>query len=274
MVLPLYIDQISVSAELSQLEAELIAAIPSIILFIITIIIGYFVAVIVANAIKVFLTRFFRQAHELVSIDLVSGTVKAFIILISLAIALSLLSLGSATAYVQAIARYLPYLAGAILLLSLGITLINTFTDYMQKQMNVSDEFIQAILSILKFGLYATIIDIAAVLAIFYWVPFVNQYLFLSIILGSVIMMATITISDKVLNNIQKAHPDLSLLVGYGRFLLYTLFIIIGIAIIVQPFFNVTSILYAVAWGLAIAFAIALIPIIVYISKRFLSEIK
>ncbi len=185
-----------------------------------------------------------------------------------------MLSIGPVTSYIQAIARYLPYLAGAILLLTLGLTLINTLVDFMQKQLSSSDELVQAILSILRFGLYATIIDIAAVLAIFYWVPFVNQYLFLSIILGSVIIMSTITIADKVLNNIQKEHPDLTFLVGYGRFLLYTIFIIIGVAIIVQPFANVTSILYAISWGLAIAFALALVPLIIYISRRFLSEVK
>ncbi|TRM96803.1 hypothetical protein DMP16_05095, partial [Sulfolobus sp. B1] len=61
---------------------------------------------------------------------------------------------------------------------------------------------------------------------------------------------------------------------NYGRLILYIIVLLIAIAIIVEPFGNVTTIIYALSWGLAIAFAIALIPLVITLVKRFLSEVK
>jgi len=45
-------------------------------------------------------------------------------------------------------------------------------------------------------------------------------------------------------------------------------FILVAIAIIVQPFANVTAIIYALSWGLAIAFAIVVIPLAYSLVKK------
>jgi len=76
------------------------------------------------------------------------------------------------------------------------------------------------------------------------------------------------------MNSIQSAHPDLSYLVGFGRFILYTIFLLLGIAIIIQPFSNVTSIINTLMWGLTIAFAIVLIPLAYFLVKRIAQELK
>ncbi|MUN29433.1 mechanosensitive ion channel family protein [Sulfuracidifex metallicus] len=265
---------VSITTSLDNLASSIINAIPSIIEFIIIVLIGYIVANIVAYSIRVFLGRLPQQAHISMSIDLVAGAIKALIIIIALSIGLEVLNLPAAYTYIQLIANYLPKLAGAILLLTLGITLVNILTDYIKGQIgNTSDEFTGAIINILRFGFYGIIITLALILAIFSVIPGVNPYIFYSLIIGSIIIYAGFTIIEKVLQGIPQT-PEFSFLPVYGKFVLYIAVLLIGIAIIVQPFANVTSIINTIAWGIAIAFAIALIPIVAFITKRFLSEIK
>ena len=269
----LVIDE-SLPQALSSLATQIIDAIPSIILFIIIVIIGYIVAEIVATVVQRVLSRLFTQTHIQISAGLVAGTVKALIILLTLAIALSVLKLGPATTYVAEVARYLPYLAGAILLLTLGVTLVNVLVDYMSKQMAISDPFTGVILNILRFGLYATIITLAATLAIFYWIPYVSPYLFYDIIIGSIVLLFSFSIVDKAMESISKSDPNAGYIITYGRFLLYTIFLLVAIAIVIQPFTQVLSIIQTLAWGLAIAFAILLIPLVYALIKRMASELK
>ena len=270
-----------INQALTKLATDIINAIPSIILFIIAVIIGYVVAEVVSTVIQRVLGRLFAQYSIQVSVGLVAGTVKALIILITLAIALSILKLGPATVYVVEVARYLPYLAGAILLLTLGIALINVLVDYMGRQMTTSDPFTGVILNVLRFGLYATIITLAATLAIFYWIPFISPYipsispyLFYDIIIGSIVLLFSFTIVDKAMESISKSDPNIGYIATYGRFLLYTIFLLVAVAIIVQPFSSVLSIIQTLAWGLAIAFAILLIPLIYALIKKMSSELK
>ncbi|MFP3202990.1 MAG: hypothetical protein RXR43_12410 [Sulfolobus sp.] len=264
----------NISQALTHLGVEIINAIPSIILFIIIVVIGYIVANVVSAIVDRVLRGVFSHSTVHISASLVAGTIKALIVLISLAIAFSVLNLGSATKYVAIIATYLPYLAGAILLLTLGVTLVNVLVDYMGKQIASQDPFVTTILGVLKFGLYAVIITIAATLAIFYWIPFISSYLFYDILIGSIVLLFSFTITDKALDSISKSDPNSTFIATYGKFLLYTIFILIAIAIIVQPFANITSILQTLAWGLAIAFAILLIPLIYTMIKRMSTELK
>ncbi|PVU72617.1 hypothetical protein DDW07_02215 [Acidilobus sp. SCGC AC-742_E15] len=251
-------------------------SLPSIIEFIIIVIIGVIVAYGVAAVLRRALSlKYFEQYPEVKGLlGLSVGAVKAFIILVTLAIAFSVLKLGPATVYMQEIANYLPSLAGAIILLTLGVALINILVDYIQRQVGgASNPFLASVFNILKFGLYAVIITIAVQLSIFYWIHFINPYLFYDIIIASVILVATLTITDTVVDQLLKSHPELKDVAGYGRFLLYLIFLLIAIAIIVQPFTNVTNIIYAFSWGLAIAFALAVIPLAYLLVKRIAKEI-
>jgi Conserved TM helix. len=264
----------NISQALTNLATETIDAIPSIILFVIIVIIGYIVAEIVSNIVGRVIRKEFARFSVNLDPSYIEGTVKALIIILSLAIALSILNLGAATVYISLIAKYLPYLAGAILLLTLGMSLVNVLLDYMARQMPVQDQFIAVILSVLRFGLYAVIITIAAELAIFEWLPSINSYLFYDILIGSIVLLFSFAITDKALDTIVKTDPNANYIATYGRFLLYTIFILIAVAIIVQPFGNVTSILQTLSWGLAIAFGILLVPLIYMFVKKMVAEIK
>ncbi|AAY79433.1 mechanosensitive ion channel family protein [Sulfolobus acidocaldarius] len=264
----------SISEALSNLATEIINAIPSIILFVIIVIIGYIVADIVASIVGRVLRSLVSSSTIHISANLVSGTVKALIIIISLAIAFSILNLGPANTYISAIATYLPYLAGAILLLTLGITLINILLDYISAQIKVDDPFAASIFSVLRLGLYAVIITVAATLAIFQWIPFISAYLFYDILIGFLVLLFSFVIIDKAMENISKSDPNATYITTYGRFILYAIFILVAVAIIIQPFSNVTSIIQILAWGLAIGFGILLIPLIYAMAKKLASEFK
>ncbi len=257
-----------------ELEQALLTWLPSIIEFIIIVIIGIIVAYGVGAAIRwAIVSKLVSRSPTLINLlDLSIGAVKAFIILIALAIGFSVLQLGPATTYMQLIANYLPSLAGAIVLLTLGVALVDLLVDYIAKQVGADSPFLKSIYNILKFGLYAVIITIAVQLSIFYWIHFINPYLFYDIIIATVILMATLTITDSVVDQLLKVHPELKDVAGYGRFLLYFMFLLIAIAIIAQPFYNVTQIIYAFSWGLAIAFAIAVIPLAYMLVKRIARE--
>ncbi|MCQ4343800.1 MAG: hypothetical protein NO117_02430 [Sulfolobales archaeon] len=262
---------------LGSLVTAIILAIPSVIVFLIIILIGYFVADIVARALRhLFNLRVFQEPHIQQTKDLIIGVTKAIIILIALSIAFSMLNLGTASVYTQEISEYLPSLGGAIVLLTLGITLVNMLTDYMYSKVKttLSDPFMDIIFNILRFGLIAIIIVIAVNLAIIYWIRGISPYLFYDIIIGSIVLLAAFSITDRAMNSIQSAHPDLSYLVGFGRFILYTIFLLLGIAIIIQPFSNVTYIINTLTWGLTIAFAIVLIPLAYFLVKRIAQELK
>ncbi|MGC9071962.1 MAG: mechanosensitive ion channel family protein [Acidilobus sp.] len=239
-------------------------------------IIGFIVAYGVAAVLRRALSlKFFAQYPDVQNLlGLSVGAVKAFIILVTLAIAFSVLKLGPATVYMQEIANYLPSLAGAIVLLTLGVALVNILVDYIQKQVGGGESpYMKSIFNILRFGLYAVIITIAVQLAIFYWIHFINPYLFYDIIMATVILVATLTITDTVVDQLLRVHPELKDVAGYGRFLLYLIFLLLAIAIIAQPFYNVTQIIYAFSWGLAIAFAIAVIPLAYLLVKRIAREL-
>lgn len=267
--------QTSISQSLSSIATTIIDAIPSIILFVIILLIGYIVGNIVSYSIKAFLGKIFREEHVRASVDIIAGTVKALIILIALAIAFSFLQLGAASVYIQTIANYLPKLAGAIVLLTIGLTLVNILVDYMQRQVSAKpDDLLTAIFNVLRFGLYASIITVAAALAIFSVIPYIDPYVFYAVILGAVILYAAYSLIDKVLVPFANSNPDLAYIANYGRLILYVIVLLVAIAIVIEPFGNVTSIIYAISWGFAIAFAIALIPLAFALVKRLLAEIK
>ncbi|CCC81034.1 mechanosensitive ion channel family protein [Thermoproteus tenax] len=262
--------QIGLQEALTSLEIQLVNAIPSIILFAVIVLIGYAVAVIVSDIIRAVLKHLFKGEH--ISVNLIAGAVKAFIILVALSIAFSVLNLGPAFSYVSFIANYLPYLAGAIVLITLGIPMINILVDYMAKQMP-QDQFLSVVLGVLRFGLYAVIITIAATLAIFKWVP-LSPYIFYDIIMASIVLLFSFAITDKAIEAIAKSHPDEKYITVYGRFVLYAVFILIVVGIITQPMGNVTAIIQTLAWGLAIAFALLLVPLAYAFAKKIAAEVS
>ncbi len=250
------------------------AVVWAVIYFIVTIIVGYIIALIAAVILRRLLPGLAKQIG--LSMDMVNtsiGGVEATIMLIAIAVALGYIIpyLGVASTYVTMIADYLPYLAGLIILLTLGLLLVDALTLYIQKRVGAGEEYINLIVNILRFGLYAVLITIAVTWAIFYWIKTISPYLFYDIIIGSVVLYTGISIVNKAVSDISKAHPEMSGMLDYGKLILYAVIILMAMAIIVQPFTNVTQVFYALAWGLAIAFAIVVIPLAYAMAKKALT---
>ena len=107
--------------------------------------------------------------------------------------------------------------------------------------MGAADELLAAIINVLRFDLYAVIIMMAANLAIFYWILNISPYLFYDIIIASIILLFSFSIVNKAINDIGKEHPEMKAVLGYTRLILYAIFILATVAIIVQPFANITQ---------------------------------
>ncbi|ESQ25661.1 MAG: hypothetical protein JCHSAcid_05980 [uncultured Acidilobus sp. JCHS] len=137
----------------SPLIHALTQSLPSIVEFIVIVIIGIMVAYGVAAVLRrALLLKYFDQYPEVKGLlGLSVGAVKAFIILVTLAIAFAVLKLGPATVYMQEVANYPLSLAGAIILLTLGVALINILVDYIQRQVGgASSPFMASVFNILK----------------------------------------------------------------------------------------------------------------------------
>ncbi|ESQ25662.1 MAG: hypothetical protein JCHSAcid_05990 [uncultured Acidilobus sp. JCHS] len=59
------------------------------------------------------------------------------------------------------------------------------------------------------------IIKIAVQLSIFYWIHFINLYLFYDIIIALVILVATLTITDTVVDQLLKCLPVAELFLNF-----------------------------------------------------------
>ena len=67
-------------------------------------------------------------------------------------------------------------------------------------------------------------------------------------------------------------HAEFKGVAGYAKFVLYSIFLIIGAGGIFATFPGVTSIIANISWGFAIALAIMLIPIAFSLAKRMSKE--
>jgi hypothetical protein len=123
--------------------------------------------------------------------------------------------------------------------------------------------------NLIYLGLIAVILNIAFELLLLN-----STGLVYSLILGFVIIGAGIIITDAVIKSITDDHQEFKTIAGYAKFVLYSIFLLIGAGAIFATFPGVTGIIGTVAWGFAIAFAVILIPIVYSIAKRMQSETK
>jgi hypothetical protein len=266
----------------NQTETALPGIFAAIIIIIIGVAIGWFVGKIVNRVINKTVESHFDKSEvgkvfKTSGFDLsnfVGGITEAFIIIISIIIATGVLNLpGNAGTFLQAIAAYLPRLLGGILIIVLGLVLVDflaSLVGRVLKPMFISKPEIADMLKNLLFiGLIAVILNIAFDLMLLS-----SGSLVYSLILGFVIIGAGIILTDGLLKSIQEDHKEFNEVAGYAKFVLYSIFLLIGTGAIFSTFSGVTGIISTVAWGFAIAFAIVLIPIVYALAKRMQSGTK
>jgi len=267
---------------LNDASTALPGIIAAIIVIIIGVAVGWFVGKVVNRLIDRTVESHFDKSEvgkvfKASGFDLsnfVGAITEAFIIIIAIIIAFGLLNLpGNAGTFLQLIAAYLPRLLGGVLIIVLGIVLVDFLAMLVGKvikpMFSSKPEIADMLKNLLFIGLIAVVLNVAFDLMLL-----TAGNLVYSLILGFVIIGAGIILTDGLLKSILEDHKEFSGVAGYAKFVLYSIFLLIGVGGIFSTFSGVTGIIGTIAWGFAIAFAIVLIPIVYGLAKRMQSETK
>jgi MFS family permease len=92
------------------------------------------------------------------------------------------------------------------------------------------------------------------------------------LILGFVLIGAGVALTDGLIKSITDDHEEFKGVAGYAKFILYSIFLLIGAGAIFATFPGVTSIVANISWAFAIALAIMLIPIAFALAKKISKE--
>jgi hypothetical protein len=284
-MLLLLIALVTLEQSLTNLLNGILLALPgiigAIIIILVGVAIGWFVGKLVNKVIGATVERHFDKSEvgrvfRSSGFDLsnfVGGVIQAFIIIVAITIGIGLINIpGTAGEFIQQIAAYLPRLLGGILVIVLGIVLVDFLSSLIGKVLRpmfgeAKSEIADMLKNLIFLGLIAVILNIAFELLLLNITGLVY-----SLILGFVIIGAGIIITDTVIKSITDDYREFITIAGYAKFVLYSIFLLIGAGAIFASFTGVTTIISTVSWGFAIAFAIVLIPIVYSIAKKMKSE--
>jgi len=274
-----------VVSSLVKMLSDVIAALPSIIAAIVIVALGYVVGTGVGRAVnylieKAGIEKSFDQtetgkAFRKAGLDLssfIGGLTKAFIIVISIMIALQVLNIGGAIGdFLIRVASYLPRLLGGIIIIVFGIALVEFLTSLISRVLKPifpeqKSEVVDMLRSLLLIGLVAVVLYIALDL-----MQLAGQMVY-PLILGFVIIGAGIALTDGLVKSITDEHKEFIPVAGYAKFILYSIFLIVGVAAIFSTFSGVAQTVANISWAFAIALAIMLIPIVYNLSRKIVKE--
>jgi len=202
----------------------------------------------------------------------VGGITTAFIVVISVIIAIQILNIGGAIGdFLVDLASYLPRLLGGIVILVIGSVLVGFLASLVGNTLKpvfpkAKSEIADMLKSLLQIGLIAVVLMMALDLML------LSGELVYPLILGFVIIGAGIALTDGLIKSITDDHKEFVSVAGYAKFVLYSVFLIIGAGAIFSTFEGVTNIVANVSWAFAIAMGIILIPVIYSIAKKMAKE--
>ena len=268
---------------LNSIAVALPGVIGAIVVIIVGAIIGWFVGKVVNRVVNSTVEKNFDKSQvgkvlKESGFDLsnfVGGLLMAFVIVVSITVAIGLLNVpGAAGEFMAQIAAYLPRLLGGILVIVLGIVLVDFLAQIVGQIIKpmfgpAKTEIADMLKNLLFIGLVAIILNVAFDLLLF-----TAGGLVYSLIIGFVIIGVGIILTDGLIKSIIDDHQEFIGIAGYAKFMLYSIFLLIGAGAIFSSFTGVTGIISTVAWGFAIALAIVLIPLIYSLTKRIQNEIK
>ena len=269
----------------SNMVGDMIAAIPSVIAAIIVILIGYAIGIIVGAAVnkiveklgieKTFDKTVSGQAFRNAGLDLsnfIGAVTKAFITILAVILAIQILSVGGTIGtYLTTIADYLPRLLGGILIIVFGTVLVDFLASFIGRMIKpmfpeAKVEIADMLKNLLMIGLIAFVLSLALDLML------LSGDLIYPLIIGFVIIGAGISLTDGLIKSITDDHAEFKGVAGYAKFVLYSIFLIIGAGAIFATFPGVTNIVANISWAFAIALAIMLIPIAYAMAKKMSKE--
>lgn len=277
---------IDVQGALQNAVNQMIEYIPQIIAAIIILIVGYYVGKLVARAVNRFIDRTLEKSFEKTSVgrsfreagidlsDLTGGLVLAFIVVIAIVLAIQTLNIGGmAGALLAEVAVYLPKLLAGVFILTYGLILAALLSSFIGSIVSSAmpkehSEIADMIKNTILVGLVALVITIALNTMM------LGGALVYTLILGFVLIALGIFIGNTLVKAITDEHPEFKEVAGYAKFLVYLLFTTVGLAAIFSEYPYTARVVGNLAWGVAIAFAIFLVPIIFALSKRILGKMQ
>jgi hypothetical protein len=270
----------------SNMVGDMIAAIPSVIAAIIVILIGYAIGIIVGAAVnkiveklgieKTFDKTVSGQAFRNAGLDLsnfIGAITKAFITILAIILAIQILNVGGTIGtYLTTIADYLPRLLGGILIIVFGTVLVDFLASFIGRMIKpmfpeAKVEIADMLKNLLMIGLIAFVLALALDLML------LSGDLIYPLIIGFVIIGAGISLTDGLIKSITDDHTEFKGVAGYAKFVLYSIFLIIGAGAIFATYPGVTNIIANISYAFAIALAIMLIPIVYSMAKKLSKEV-
>jgi hypothetical protein len=270
---------------LSDMVGDMIAAIPAVLAAVIVILIGYGIGIVVGKAAnrlveKLGMEKSFDQtvtgrAFRSAGIDLssfIGAILKAFITILAIILAIQILNVGGTIGtYLTAIADYLPRLLGGILIIVFGTVLVDFLASFIGRMIKpmfpeAKAEIADMLKNLLMIGLIAFILLLALDLML------LSGSTVYPLILGFVLIGAGVALTDSLIKSITDDHEEFRGVAGYAKFVLYSIFLIIGAGAIFATFSGVTNIVANISWAFAIALAIMLIPIAFALAKKMSKE--
>ncbi len=268
------------------MAGNIIAAIPSILGAIIVILIGYGIGIVVGKAVnrmieKLGIEKGFDQtttgkAFRSAGIDLsnfIGGIMKVFVLIIAVIFAIEILNVGgSMGSYLLSIADYLPRLLGGILIIVFGTVLVDflaTFVGRTLKPMFTESkaELADTLKNVLLIGLVAFVLLLALN------VMLLSGSTIYPLILGFAVIGAGIALTDGLIKSIVEDHKEFKEVAGYAKFILYSIFLIVGVGAVFATFTGVTAIVANISWAFAVALGIMLIPIAYSLAKKMTKDL-
>lgn len=270
---------------LSNMVGDIIAAIPAILAAIIVVLIGYFIGSLVGKAgnrvieklgleksfDKTVTGKAFRNAGVDLS-DFIGGMLRAFITILAIILAIELLNIGGTMgAYLSSIADYLPRLLGGILIIIFGTVLVDFLASLIGRTLKPmfpeeKSEIADMLKNLLMIGLISFILLLALDTML------LSGSTVYPLILGFVIIGAGIVLTDGLIKSITDDYAEFKGVAGYAKFILYSIFLIIGAGAIFATYPGVTNVIANISWAFAIAMAIMLVPIAFKLAKKMAKE--
>ena len=262
---------------------EMIAAIPDILAIIIILSVGYFIGAVVGKATNKIVQRMVEdplsktdigRKYRDLGIDLSNLTeaiVKAYVFVIALMLSLPYMKItGEPYRVITSIVYYLPKLLGGIVVLVYGSLLSMALSGFIGQSLKQgvkggAEEIADMVSHTILVGLVAVFITIALNLME------IGGSLIYTLILGIVIIGLGAIITNAIFRDLENM-PGFSEYAGYAKFMMYTIFVMTGVAAIFQAYPGTIAVLTRLAWGVAIAFGIILIPVVYGLAKRFASR--
>ncbi len=272
---------------LTQMLENFIAFLPSLIAAIIVVLIGYGVGKVVGNAVnklieKMGIERSFDEtdtgrAFRSAGLDLssfVGGVSTAFIMVLSVVMAIQILEIGGPVgSFLVDVAAYLPRLLGGIVIIIIGTVLVGFLASLVGTMLRpifpqAKAEIADMLKNLLMVGLVAAVLLIALDLML------LAGDLVYPLILGFVIIGAGVALTDGLIKSIIDDHKEFAAVAGFAKFVLYSVFLIVGTGAIFATFEGVTNVVANISWAFAIALAIMLLPIAYSMAKKMSKEVS